>query len=226
MDPNDSKRGFDVFSKSINSIKFQFYSKLEYMHDTIRKNRKMIKDKIMQIKRYMGKYDDNKIDNGNDSNSDSDTDFDNNNDNDELVKHLKNLKLFSKIIELLLDISNKFQLTYRTFRIPLFFCKQNTHDTSVMINFYETIKIGIHQYNDIILLNLNYAKYLILQLPNSSKNIEYLDVFVNDLESCLLCRNSKNENLVVGLINVIIKFLKIVRNCLICGILFVQLKIN
>jgi len=140
MDPNDSKRGFDVFVQSINSIESEFRSKLQCLSNTIDENNDMIKEKIDHTKGYMQIY----------------------NDNDELVTHLKDLELFYKINGLLDTININIQGINV---IYLFFKEQNQYDKDQFRYFYENFKISISGSRETILLNLNHVESLILQLP-------------------------------------------------------------
>jgi len=78
----------------------------------------------------------------------------------------------------------------------LFYTITFKDDQYKLRRFYEEVKINIPYSKEIILSDLNHAKSLILQLPKSSEIIEYLEIFANTPESCLLCRNNKNEDLV------------------------------
>jgi len=171
MRPNASERGFDVFLQSIGPVKSEFDLKLqnyENLRNTIWDNKKMIDKEIWKIKCDIKKY----------------------GDNDELVMYLKDLELFNKISDLLYSIYDTIYLIKRLF------CNISFKDQCKLRCHYEKVKINIPHYRDSILLNLNHAKSLILQLPKPSENIEYLDLFANTPESCLLCRNNKNEDLI------------------------------
>jgi len=86
MDPNDSVREFGVFMQSIDSMKSEFDSKFEYLEDRFDE---MISNKIYNIEGNMIKF-------GN---------------NDEIVTHLKDLKLFNRIYGLLLRINYIFHFS-------------------------------------------------------------------------------------------------------------------
>ena len=169
MDPNYSKRGFGVFKQSICSAKSELDLKMQDFNVTILGNRQMIDRKIWQIECNMREYD----------------------DNGELVGYLKDLELLNKINEMLGRINEELDIVKNLFCNILFL-----NDHVELRRFYEKVKIKISHYKEIILLNLNHAKSLILQLSKQSENIEYLDLFANTPESCLLCRNNKKEDLV------------------------------
>jgi len=172
MDPNGSMREFNVFLESTGSINFEFRLKLKYLSGIIEKNKLMILEIIHQIICYIVIY----------------------GDNDEIVTHLKDLILFHKINEWLYKIKDQFQDINSIYRPCL--NNQKTYDQCELRHFYDAVKFEIPHYRDSILSDLNHAKSLILQLPKPSENIEYLDLFANTPESCLLCRNNKNEDLV------------------------------
>jgi len=178
MDPNDSKRGFDVFVQLIDPMKSVFISQFISLWNTcpLYNNMNIIEKKVKEIECYSRKYD----------------------NNDELIRYLNDLKLFNKIYDWLIKISYRIPCMEYIFRTPRSFNEQNTYDPVEMRHFYKKVKIAIPHYRESILLNLNYFKFLILQMPKLSENIEYLDVFSKTPESCLLCLKNKNEDLICG----------------------------
>ena len=165
---------------------------MQDLSETIDENAEIIGKKIDLIKGYLRKYDDN----GNDT--DNDNFNDNDNDSDKLVTCLKDFELFYKLNALLNRIFTKFLLIQDMFRDDPSFNDRNKYLRAKLRHFYESVKIDMTYFRESILLNLNYAKSLILQLPKSSENIEYLNLFDNTPESCLMCHNKKNEELVCG----------------------------
>ena len=171
-DPNDSMQEFNVFVQSIHSMNSEFRLKLNSFGDTIKENSKIISKKMTQIRDYRMEFD----------------------DNDELLTHQKDLQLLSNINIRLGTINELFEDINSSHRLSL--NEQNTYDRCELRYFYEEVNFSIAHYREFILLYLNYVKSSILQLPKLPENIEYLDIFANTPETCLLCRNNKNENLV------------------------------
>ena len=137
MDPNDSEGEFDVLKKSIRSVKSEFDLELQNLRDTTRNNKNMICNEKWKIKRYMWKYE----------------------GNDKYVGDLKGWELLRKINELVFRIINGFDSIKHLFGNIL-----NSNDRGELRHSYEEVKIIFPHHRDSILLNLNHAKSLILQL--------------------------------------------------------------
>ena len=98
-------------------------------------------------------------------------------------------------------MDQSFQYTGDAFRNPSSLDIQNHNYHYQLRHLYEKTKYLIADSKDSILLNLNYAKSLILQLQKSEGNIEYLDIFENTFDLCLICSNNKIKDLVCSFSN-------------------------
>ena len=172
---NDSIKSVDVFLKLIRSVQYEYYSKLSCLRPTITKNDRIIAKRISQTKWCMR----------------------NNDDNIELVTYHKDLKFFELIYQCLGKLNEFFQYAEISFiNIPIFSLQNNYRCR--LRHLYENLKFQIPQSIDLILLTLNHARSLICKLP---KPFEWLDLFVNTPESCLLCCNEEREDRVYGFDN-------------------------
>ena len=181
--PNESSEELKKFLLSIDSMGSKFSLKLVNYHKIISENTKLIVKKISKINNCIETYEDNL----------------------QLYIFRKDLKLLLRAFKLLNEIDLQFSTIKSIFTHCDLFLKQgheyNSYNHGLLRHYYEKTKITIADSKKSILLNINFVKSFILQMPKLSENMNYLNIFKNIHESCLVCFNNKKEDLVCGFDN-------------------------